>query len=172
MWVREKRVVALFALLLAIAYGHQAAIMAPTEVLANQHWLTIDKLLKHSRVKRCLLTGRLSPGRRKQIHAEIAAGELDLVVGTQSLIQEGVRFPRLGVVVIDEQHKFGVAQRAHFSADNLETVAAETINSKKHHDGQRIGTGIGRLVPVTCARFRIRGGGGSAAQRDGRAERN
>lgn len=110
-----KTVVAIYAMLTAIAHGYQAIVMAPTEVLANQHWETIDGMLRHSRVERRLLTGRLTPAKRKRLLERIREGEVDLVVGTQALIQEGVHFPRLGVVVIDEQHKFGVAQRAHFS---------------------------------------------------------
>ena len=111
-----KTVVAIYAMLTAIAHGYQAIVMAPTEVLANQHWETIDGMLRHSRVERRLLTGRLTSAKRKRLLERIREGEVDLVVGTQALIQEGVHFPKLGVVVIDEQHKFGVAQRAHFSA--------------------------------------------------------
>lgn len=110
-----KTVVAIYAMLTAIAHGYQAIVMAPTEVLANQHWATIDGMLRNSRVERRLLTGRLTAAKRKRLLERIGAGEVDLVVGTQALIQEGVRFPKLGVAVIDEQHKFGVAQRAHFS---------------------------------------------------------
>jgi ATP-dependent DNA helicase RecG len=113
-----KTVVAIYAMLTAIAHGYQAIVMAPTEVLANQHWQTIDGMLRHSRVERRLLTGRLTPAKRKRLLERIREGDIDLVIGTQALIQEGVHFPKLGVVVIDEQHKFGVAQRAHFSAGN------------------------------------------------------
>ncbi|MDQ3330755.1 MAG: ATP-dependent DNA helicase RecG [Planctomycetota bacterium] len=113
-----KTVVAIYAMLTAIAHGHQAIVMAPTEVLANQHWATIDGMLRNSRVERRLLTGRLTPAKRKRLLERIREGDIDLVVGTQALIQEGVHFPRLGVAVIDEQHKFGVAQRAHFSLGN------------------------------------------------------
>ena len=111
-----KTVVALYAMLTAVAHGRQAALMAPTEVLANQHWHTVQTALRHSRVERQLLTGRLTPKRRKDLRARIKAGTVQLVVGTQALIQKGVHFPRLGVAVVDEQHKFGVAQRAAFSS--------------------------------------------------------
>lgn len=107
-----KTAVAVYALLVAVANKHQAALMAPTEVLARQHWHTLSNYLANSRVRRLLLTGGLSPGQRQQVLADIAAGEVDLVVGTQALVQEDVRFARLGLVVIDEQHKFGVNQRA------------------------------------------------------------
>jgi ATP-dependent DNA helicase RecG len=110
-----KTAVALYAILVAVAAGHQAVFMAPTEVLANQHWHTIDRALAHSRVKRLLLTGGLSPRERRDALAGIADGSVSLVVGTQAVIQKDVTFAKLGLVVIDEQHKFGVMQRAVFS---------------------------------------------------------
>jgi ATP-dependent DNA helicase RecG len=107
-----KTAVALYAILVAVANQHQAILMAPTEVLARQHWQTVETCLAHSRVRRLLLTGALgAKGRRAALKA-IRQGEIDLVIGTQALIQEEVQFARLGLVVIDEQHKFGVHQRA------------------------------------------------------------
>jgi ATP-dependent DNA helicase RecG len=110
-----KTAVALYAMLVAIAAGHQAVLMAPTEVLAQQHWQTVDRLLKESRVERRLLTGQLAAAARREALEAIAAGQVSLVVGTQALIQSDVRFKSLGLAVIDEQHKFGVMQRASFS---------------------------------------------------------
>jgi ATP-dependent DNA helicase RecG len=107
-----KTAVAVYALLVAVANQHQAALMAPTEVLARQHYQTLEKYLAHSRVRRLLLTGGLSSKERQQALDAIRAGHIDLVVGTQALVQEDVQFWRLGLVVIDEQHKFGVSQRA------------------------------------------------------------
>ncbi len=107
-----KTVVAVYAMLTAVAHQHQAVLMAPTEVLARQHFQTVDRLLSQSRVRRGLLVGGLPSGERKAILDRLANGELDLVVGTQAIAQESVRFHRLGLVVIDEQHKFGVRQRA------------------------------------------------------------
>ena len=107
-----KTVVAVYAMLLAVAHGCQAVLMAPTEVLARQHSLTLDKVLADSRVRRAQLTGGLPPGRRTALLELIAAGEVDVIVGTQAIIQEDVSFANLGLVVIDEQHKFGVRQRA------------------------------------------------------------
>lgn len=107
-----KTVVAVYAMLLAVANKHQAVMMAPTEILGRQHFQTVNQLLERSRVRRALLVGGLPPHERSQIIRSIANGEIDLVVGTQAIIQEEVRFHRLGVVVIDEQHKFGVRQRA------------------------------------------------------------
>lgn len=114
-----KTVVALDTMLIAVAHGWQTAVMAPTELLASQHWQTVENALEHSRVKRAFLTGSLNAAARRETLAGIADGTIQLIVGTQALIQQGVRFHNLGVVVIDEQHKFGVAQRASFS--NLES---------------------------------------------------
>jgi ATP-dependent DNA helicase RecG len=93
--------------------------MAPTELLATQHWNTIDALLAESRVERRLLTGSLTEAQRRKTLEEIEAGTATLIVGTQALIQKDVRFAKLGLVVIDEQHKFGVEQRAHFGHGGL-----------------------------------------------------
>jgi ATP-dependent DNA helicase RecG len=107
-----KTVVAVYAMLLAVAHGHQAVLMAPTEVLARQHARTLENLLGASQVRRLALVGGLPAGERATALERIASGEVDLVVGTQAIIQEDVEFARLGLVVIDEQHKFGVRQRA------------------------------------------------------------
>ncbi len=107
-----KTAVAVYALLLTVAHQHQAVLMAPTEVLVRQHWRTINQYLAHSRVRRLLLSGALTPKERRVALSEIKAGNVDLVVGTQALIQNDVTFHRLGLVVIDEQHRFGVEQRA------------------------------------------------------------
>lgn len=107
-----KTAVAVYALLVAIANKHQAVLMAPTEVLANQHWRTLETYLAHSRVRRLLLTGALTTDARRQAREAVRRGEIDLVVGTQAIAQDGVEFARLGLVVIDEQHRFGVNQRA------------------------------------------------------------
>ncbi len=110
-----KTAVALYSILVTVAAGHQAVFMAPTEVLANQHWATIDAALAQSRVRRLLLTGGLAPRERREALAGIADGSVSLVIGTQAVIQKDVTFAKLGLVVIDEQHKFGVMQRAVFS---------------------------------------------------------
>jgi ATP-dependent DNA helicase RecG len=107
-----KTAVAVYAMLVCVANKHQAILMAPTEVLAHQHWQTLEQYLAQSRVRRALLTGGLATKDRKQMLDDIKAGNIDLVVGTQALIQDDVEFARLGLVVIDEQHKFGVNQRA------------------------------------------------------------
>ncbi len=109
-----KTVVALYACLIAVANGKQAAIMAPTEILAQQHFTNIDRYLRDSRVRYVLLRGKLGKQERTEALAAIERGELDLVVGTQALIQKDVAFNHLAVVVVDEQHKFGVLQRHEF----------------------------------------------------------
>jgi ATP-dependent DNA helicase RecG len=115
-----KTVVAVYAMLLAVAHGYQAVLMAPTEVLARQHMLTLDKLLASSRVRRAQLTGGLPSAQRSTLLQQIAAGEVDMVVGTQAIIQEDVSFAKLALVVIDEQHKFGVRQRAMLKYSGLD----------------------------------------------------
>ncbi len=107
-----KTVVALYAMLTAVASRHQAALMAPTELLAEQHTASIAQMLRGSNVRMGLLTGSLDPGARAALLERIAAGAIDLVIGTHALLTEGVAFKSLGVAVIDEQHRFGVHQRA------------------------------------------------------------
>jgi len=107
-----KTVVALFAMLLAAENGFQAAVMAPTELLAEQHEDTLSRLLAPLAIRPELLVGRLSPLEKAQARERIAGGGARLVVGTHALIQEAVRFHHLGLAVIDEQHRFGVEQRA------------------------------------------------------------
>ncbi len=106
-----KTVVALYAALAAVAGGYQTAIMTPTEILATQHYNKIENYLSGSRVRTALLVGGQPAARRKEILDSLAAGEIDIVVGTHALISEGVKFGKLALVVIDEQHKFGVRQR-------------------------------------------------------------
>jgi ATP-dependent DNA helicase RecG len=107
-----KTIVALLAMLLAIESGFQTAIMAPTEILAEQHHLTMRELAAPLGVRVTLLTSALKGARRRRAQAAIGAGDVDLIVGTHALIQEEVAFKSLGLVVIDEQHRFGVLQRA------------------------------------------------------------
>jgi len=108
-----KTIVALQAMLVAIENGHQAALMAPTEILATQHFLAARKLLERSsrRYQIVLLTGSQDEDRKRHNRALINRGEAQLVIGTHALIEEKVEFDRLGLVVVDEQHRFGVVQR-------------------------------------------------------------
>jgi len=107
-----KTVVALYAALLAVAKGRQAAIMAPTEILASQHYEKILAYLAGSRVRTELLVGGQPAERRAEVLAGLAEGKIDIVVGTHALLGEGVQFASLALVVVDEQHKFGVRQRS------------------------------------------------------------
>jgi ATP-dependent DNA helicase RecG len=111
-----KTVVALHAMLRAVEHGGQAALMAPTETLAEQHFATLQRLLGDSLLSIALLTGSTPGGRRREILARLASGELALVVGTHALIEDTVAFARLLVAVTDEQHRFGVRQRAALDA--------------------------------------------------------
>ncbi|MEZ4913265.1 MAG: ATP-dependent DNA helicase RecG [Chitinophagales bacterium] len=107
-----KTVVALMAMLIATDNGFQACIMAPTEILAQQHFQSLQEYLTDLHVNIALLTGSVKGKARKQILADLAAGSLHLLVGTHALIEDAVQFQNLGLVIIDEQHRFGVAQRA------------------------------------------------------------
>lgn len=112
-----KTVVALYAALVAVANKKQVAIMAPTEVLAAQHFTNIERYLKDSNVNRCLITGGLTGDKRKDILEDIKSGKTNIVVGTVALLQEDIQFADLALVIIDEQHKFGVHQRAGLRKD-------------------------------------------------------
>jgi ATP-dependent DNA helicase RecG len=107
-----KTVVALAAMLRAVEHGMQAALMAPTETLAEQHFATIQRLLGAESVTAALLTGSTPGARRADTLSKLASGELSLLIGTHALIEEDVAFDRLAVAVVDEQHRFGVRQRA------------------------------------------------------------
>ena len=107
-----KTVVALYAALAAVANGCQAVIMAPTEILARQHFLSMERFLKGSRVKRELIVGGITGKKRSAVLDRVKSGEVDIVVGTVALLQGDIEYANLGLVVIDEQHKFGVHQRA------------------------------------------------------------
>ena len=121
-----KTVVALHAMLRAAESGGQAALMAPTETLAEQHLATLDRLLG-GHVPIALLTGSTPAARRREILGRLATGELALVVGTHALIEEGVQFRDLAVAVVDEQHRFGVKQRAALTAPHTLHMTATPI---------------------------------------------
>jgi ATP-dependent DNA helicase RecG len=111
-----KTVVALYVLLRAVEHGFQGAMMAPTETLAEQHFATIQALMPGEAVAAGLLTGSTPARRRADLLGKLSSGELSLIVGTHALIEDAVQFARLGVCVIDEQHRFGVRQRAALDA--------------------------------------------------------
>ncbi len=134
-----KTVVAVAALLTAVQGGHQGALMAPTEVLATQHYLGVRSLLNEMVVPApnsllaerplqvALLTNQTPGAERTRIQARLGAGEVDIVIGTHALIQEGVNFASLGVVVVDEQHRFGVEQRAALRAKGSNDVLPDVL---------------------------------------------
>jgi ATP-dependent DNA helicase RecG len=114
-----KTIVALLAAIVAMENGLQVAFMAPTEILAEQHFANISRLLQPSRFRVALLTGATTSAARREQLAEVAGGSIQLVVGTHALVQGDVTFRQLGLVVIDEQHRFGVLQRATLRAKGL-----------------------------------------------------
>jgi ATP-dependent DNA helicase RecG len=114
-----KTIVALLSALVAMENGLQVAFMVPTEILADQHFLSISRLLQASRFRVALLTGSVSAAVRRTRLAEIESGAVHLVVGTHALVQDDVTFRQLGLVVIDEQHRFGVLQRATLRSKGL-----------------------------------------------------
>jgi ATP-dependent DNA helicase RecG len=111
-----KTAVAAVALACAVRAGWQGALMAPTEILARQHHTGLAPLLDGLGVRAEFLSGSLSPAHKRGIHDAIAAGAAEVVIGTHAVISEGVEFPRLGLVIVDEQHRFGVGQRAALQA--------------------------------------------------------
>ncbi|HYF28468.1 MAG TPA: ATP-dependent DNA helicase RecG [Baekduia sp.] len=123
-----KTVVALHAMLRAVEHGSQAALMAPTETLAEQHFRTLDALLPGELVPIALLTGSTPAARRRDILARLAEGSLGLVVGTHALIEDPVVFASLAVAVVDEQHRFGVRQRAALDAKAPEGLSPHLLH--------------------------------------------
>jgi ATP-dependent DNA helicase RecG len=123
-----KTVVALYAMLRAQEAGFQAVLMAPTETLAEQHAATLDRLLVHRPVAFALLTGATPAARRKEALERLATGELQLVVGTHALIEPTVKFARLGLCVVDEQHRFGVEQRRALDSKGVRGMAPHILH--------------------------------------------
>lgn len=115
-----KTLVALMSMLLALDNGFQACLMAPTEILAQQHFETFAKLLNEQDIEIALLTGNTKTRERKRIHEGLLSGNINILIGTHALIEDAVQFSNLGLVVIDEQHRFGVAQRAKLRAKNTQ----------------------------------------------------
>lgn len=107
-----KTIVALMAMLIAKDNNFQACLMAPTEILASQHYQGLNKMVKAIGMKMALLTGSTKVPRRREIHAALESGELDILIGTHALLEDKVKYQNLGLAVIDEQHRFGVSQRS------------------------------------------------------------
>ena len=115
-----KTLVALMSMLLAVDNGFQACMMAPTEILARQHYATFQRMLEGMDVRVAILTGASKARERREALAGIADGSIDLLIGTHALIEDRVQFSNLGFVVIDEQHRFGVEQRARLWTKNAQ----------------------------------------------------
>ena len=113
-----KTIVALLAMLLAIDNGFQATLMAPTEILATQHYHAISELVKDMDLNVDILTGSVRAKKRREIHQNLEDGTLHILIGTHALIEDKVQFKNLGIAIIDEQHRFGVAQRAKLWSKN------------------------------------------------------
>jgi ATP-dependent DNA helicase RecG len=123
-----KTVVALYALLRAVEHGMQGALMAPTETLAEQHFATLQTLVPDALLPSALLTGSTPARRRADALGKLASGELALVVGTHALIEPDVAFDRLAVAVVDEQHRFGVRQRAALDRKGPDGLAPHVLH--------------------------------------------
>ncbi len=107
-----KTIVALMSMLIAIDNGFQACIMAPTEILSVQHYTSLNELCKNLKISIYILTGSTKTSKRKEIHEKLENGEINILIGTHALLEDGVKFKNLGLAIIDEQHRFGVAQRS------------------------------------------------------------
>ena len=114
-----KTLVALMTMLMAVDNGYQACIMAPTEILATQHFASLKELLGDLGVNVALLTGSTRPKVREVLHEQLRSGEMNILIGTHALIEDAVQFKNLGLVVIDEQHRFGVEQRSRLWKKNV-----------------------------------------------------
>ncbi|HEU4393913.1 MAG TPA: ATP-dependent DNA helicase RecG [Solirubrobacterales bacterium] len=123
-----KTVVALYAMLRALEAGYQAALMAPTETLAEQHAITLGRLLAQEATPFALLTGATPASTREQALNQLATGELGLILGTHALIEPDVRFARLGLCVVDEQHRFGVEQRRALDSKGAKGMAPHVLH--------------------------------------------
>lgn len=113
-----KTLVALMIMLMAIDNGYQSCLMAPTEILATQHFNTLNEFLKNTRVKVELLTGSTKQSKRKILHEQLKSGEINILCGTHALLEKVVEYKNLGIAIIDEQHRFGVAQRSKLWTKN------------------------------------------------------
>ena len=127
-----KTVVALMSMLIAIGNGFQACIMAPTEILANQHFQTIKELVGNDFIDVALLTGSTSKKERKLLHERLESGQLKILIGTHALLEDKVQYKNLGFAVIDEQHRFGVEQRAKLWRKNSIPPACFSDDSYAH----------------------------------------
>jgi ATP-dependent DNA helicase RecG len=125
-----KTIVAFEAAILAIENGYQVALMAPTEILAQQHYFSARRILENAGYRIVLLTGSLEQDRKRDIRRHIAQGNAHLVIGTHALLEETVEFAKLGLVIVDEQHRFGVMQRLKLMKKSMEAAPSEIETAK------------------------------------------
>jgi ATP-dependent DNA helicase RecG len=135
-----KTIVALQAAIIAIENGYQVALMAPTEILATQHYLSARRILEHAGYRIVLLTGSVEQDRKRDLRRHIARGDAQLVIGTHALIQQSVEFANLGLVIVDEQHRFGVLQRFKLmrKASESQTEAVTSYEPRCTPDGAAV----------------------------------
>ena len=151
-----KTAVAAAAMAAAVGHGYQAALMAPTEILAEQHFRVLYPLLKPAGLEPTLLTGSLPNNEKARIYEGAAAGSLPVLVGTHALLQETVAFQSLGMIVVDEQHRFGVEQRAILRDDRLRVaLRAREREGKRAHQRIREGMAVGEPRRVLRAALAI-----------------
>ena len=132
-----KTIVALLTMLIAIDNGFQATIMAPTEILANQHYIAVSELLSGMDIKVDILTGSVKTKKRREIHASLEDGSLHILIGTHALLEDKVKFKNLGIAIIDEQHRFGVAQRAKLWGKNKLTQSPPQSSQREEAQAVR-----------------------------------
>ncbi len=166
-----KTIVALEAAIIAIENGYQAALMAPTEILATQHYLSARRMLEKAGYRIVLLTGSVEAGRKRDIRRHIAQGNAQLVIGTHALIEEKVEFGNLGLVIVDEQHRFGVMQRLKLmkkalagegeqsTADGRRSTAAHGQENRPENRGPS--TPPAKSAPGSLGMTRVEGTPGS-----------
>ncbi len=152
-----KTVVGLYAMLMAVASKHQAALMAPTELLAEQHFASISAMLEGSDVRVELLTGNVTGQERASLLGRLERGEVDLLIGTHALLTESVRFASLAVAIIDEQHRFGVHQRARLRQKGTGTPA-ERAAPEAREDGLLAGAAAEPAAAESAATGAAEGG--------------
>ncbi len=144
-----KTAVALYAMLMAVLSRHQAALMAPTEILAEQHFQSISRMLSGGGVRVELLTGGIDPVARARVLSGLASGSVDILIGTHALLTDDVRFQSLAVCVIDEQHRFGVHQRASLRAKGGGGGGTEAVTGITPHVVVMTATPIPRTLAIT-----------------------
>lgn len=148
-----KTIVAFEAAVIAIENGHQVALMVPTEVLAQQHYFSARRILENAGYRVVLLTGSLEEDRKRDIRRHIAQGNAQLVIGTHALIEQKVEFARLGLVIVDEQHRFGVLQRFKLmkkSGDDAGKRPVETATSNRPSDREPLPAGEPDVLVMTA----------------------